>query len=268
MFEGRGGGCRVRASRRRQPAHLRRLRRRRHPPHPRPPRGRRRARRRGLRQGDRQGGRRVCDQRARRHEPDHADLRRDDGLGAGRVHHRPGAHRAARHRRLSGGRHDGHLDAGRQALIHDPAPAGDPARDPRGVSHRAQRAPGAGAGRHPAGPLTRGDRLRAGHRRASARLPAEDRGQPEADPPGRQGARRRATAGDLRRRRRRQRRSLARADRVRHRGPLPGDLHADGAGRVRRPARAVAGHARDARHACRQLRDGRGRSDLRGRRAL
>ena len=75
-----------------------------------------------------------------RDEPDHADLRRDDGLGAGRVHHRPGAHRTARHRRLSGGRHDRHHDAGRQALVHDPAPARDPAGDPRGVPHRAHRA--------------------------------------------------------------------------------------------------------------------------------
>ena len=58
----------------------------------------------------------------------------------GRVHHRPGAHRAARHRRLPGGRHDRHHDADRQALVHDPAPAGDPARDPRGLPHRPHRA--------------------------------------------------------------------------------------------------------------------------------
>ena len=57
-----------------------------------------------------------------------------------RVHHRPGAHRAARHRRLPGGRHDRHHDAGRQALVHDPAPAGDPAGDPRGLPHRPHRA--------------------------------------------------------------------------------------------------------------------------------
>ena len=68
--------------------------------------------------------------------------RRDDGLGAGGLHHRPGAHGAARHRRLPGGGHARHHDAGRQALLHDPAPAGDPARDPRGLPHRAQRPSG------------------------------------------------------------------------------------------------------------------------------
>ena len=71
--------------------------------------------------------------------------------------------------------------------------------------------PGPGARRHPAGPLARGDRLRAGHRRAPARLPAARRGQPEADPPGGQGAGGGAAAGDLRRRRRRQRRTPPRS---------------------------------------------------------
>ena len=120
--------------------------------------------------------------------------RRDDGLGPGRVPHRPGAHRAARHRRLPGGRHDRHHDADRQAQLHDPAPAGDPARDPRGVPHRPHRPPGSGAGRHPAGPESRRHPVRAGHRRPPARLPADDRGQPEADPARRQGAGQRAAA--------------------------------------------------------------------------
>ena len=75
--------------------------------------------------------------------------------------------------------------------------------------------PGPGARRHPDGPVPRRDRLRAGHRRAPARLPAPRRGQPEADPPGRQGARRGAAPGHLRRRRRGQRRRLGGADRVR-----------------------------------------------------
>ncbi len=51
--------------------------------------------------------------------------------------------------------------------------------------------------------------------------------------------------------------------------PLPGDVHADGPRRVpRRRTTAVARDARHARHARGQLRDGRGRPDLRGRRAL
>ncbi len=124
----------------------------------------------------------------------------------------------------------------------------------------------------PAGPLARGDRLRAGHRRAPARLPAARRGQPEADPPGRQGARRGAAPGDLRGRRRRQRRTPPRElTEFAHLRPLPGDVHADGARRVPAPRGmrpAVARDARHARHARRQLRDGRGRPDLRRRRAL
>ena len=74
------------------------------------------------------------------------------------------------------------------------APAGDPARDPRGVPPRAHRPARPGRRRHPAGPLARGHRLRAGHRRAPARLPADDRRQHEADPPGGEGAGVRAPA--------------------------------------------------------------------------
>ena len=164
-----------------------------------------------------------------------------------RVHHRPGPHRAARHRRLPGGGHDRHHDADRQALVHDPEPAGTAAGDPRGLLRRPQRAPRPGARRHPDGPLAGRDRLRAGDRRAAAGLPAPRRGQPEADPPGGQGARGRAAARDLRRRRRRQRRRRGGADRVRAQRPLPRHLHADGArrlprarGRQARPAVARA----------------------------
>ena len=63
-----------------------------------------------------------------RDQPRHADHRRDAGLGADGLHHRPGAHRPDRHRRLPGGRHRRHHDADRQALVHDPGPARDPAR--------------------------------------------------------------------------------------------------------------------------------------------
>ena len=68
--------------------------------------------------------------------------------------------------------------------------------------------PGPGRGRHSAGPLAGRDRLRAGHRHPPTRLPADARGQPEADPPGRQGARGGAAPGDLRGRRHRQRQRL------------------------------------------------------------
>ena len=56
-------------------------------------------------------------------EPRHADLRRDDGFGPGRIPHRPGAHRTARNRRLPGGGHDRDHDADRQAQLPDPASA-------------------------------------------------------------------------------------------------------------------------------------------------
>ena len=140
-------------------------------------------------------------------------------------------------------------------------------RSTRPSTSRA-RAPGAGRRRHPGRPQPRGHRLRAGHRPAPARLPADDRGQHEADPPGREGDGLRAPPGDLRRRRRRQRQRVQGADRVRDLGPLPGHLHADGARRLPGPAPAVARHARDARHAHGELRDGRGRPDLLRRRAL
>ena len=55
--------------------------------------------------------------------------------------------------------------------------------------------PGTGRGRHPAGPEPGRHPVRAGHRRPPARLPADDRGQPEADPAGGQGARELAPAG-------------------------------------------------------------------------
>ena len=93
-------------------------------------------------------------------------------------------------------------------------PAGDPAGDPRGLPHRADRAPGAGRRRHPDRPLAGRHPVRAGDRRAPARLPADDRGQPEADPPGGQGAGQRPAPGDLRRRRGGQRQRGGRADRA------------------------------------------------------
>ena len=126
--------------------------------------------------------------------------------------------------------------------------------------------PGPGAGRRAPGPLARRHPVRAGHQRAPARLPAHHRGQRQADPPGRQGARQLAPAGDLRRRRRDQRRRLEGVPRALPRGRVPGHLHADGARRVPGRPRAVARDARHARHARRQLRDGRGRPD-RGRSA-
>ena len=80
----------------------------------------------------------------------------------GRVLHRPGAHGPARHGRLPGGGHVRHHHADRQALVHDPAPDGDPARGARGVPHRPHRAPRPGADRH-------ADRPHAGRRSTTSR---------------------------------------------------------------------------------------------------
>ena len=57
------------------------------------------------------------------------------------------------------------------------------------------------------------------------------------------------------------RRRHQRAHRARRVRPVPCHLHGDGAGRVPRAARTVAGHAGHARHPHRQLRDGRGGPD-------
>src|SRR4051812_27251832 len=79
--------------------------------------------------------------------------------------------------------HDRHHDAGRKAKLHDPAPAGAPADDPRGFLRRAHGAPRPGDRRLPRRPPARGHPVRAGLGRAPARLPADDRRQREADPP-------------------------------------------------------------------------------------
>ena len=101
-----------------------------------------------------------------------------------------------------------------------------------------------------------------------ARLQAADRGQHQADPARRQGARQRPAAGDLRRRRDRQRQRLRGVPRLLPLGPASGDAHRDGPGRLPGAARAVARDARHARHPDRQLRDGQRRPDRRRGRPL
>ena len=87
--------------------------------------------------------------------------------------------------------------------------------------------PGPGRRRHPDRPLAGRHPVRAGHRRAPARLPAHHRGQRQADPPGGQGAggARRpviyAGGGVI------IADAVGRADRVRDERPLPGHLHAE-----------------------------------------
>ena len=75
--------------------------------------------------------------------------------------------------------------------------------------------PGTRRRRHPAGPEPWRHPVRAGDRPPPAGLPANHRGQPEADPARREGARERAAARDLRRRWRGQRERVGRAGRAR-----------------------------------------------------
>ena len=169
-------------------------------------------------------GRRARHLGARRDQPRHADRRRDDGLGADRLHHRPGAHRSDRHRRLPGGRRHRDHAAGRQALVagHRPAPASPSTSTPPSTSPP------------PAGPgpvlvdipqdLSRAEIDYTPSPRAArpARLQAADRGQHQADPDRREGARQRAPAGDLRRRRDHQRQRLRGVPRVLRLRQAPG----------------------------------------------
>ena len=163
------------------------------------------------------------------------DRRRDDGLGPDRVHHRPGAHRPDRHRRLPGGRRHRHHDAGRQALASwSPTRARSREYDPRGLPHRL--APAARARcwstsrRTSRGPTSTTSRSRDV---APARLPADDRGQHQADPaspPRRSPTRSRPVlyvGGGVD-----QRQRLRGAARALRRRPLPGHLHADGPRRL------------------------------------
>ena len=92
----------------------------------------------------------------------------------------------------------------------------------------------------PAGPLPRRHRVRAAHRPGrAARLQALDRGQHQADPDRRQGARQRQAAGPLHRRRRGQRQRLRGAARAGRLRPLPGHLDRDGPRRLPGLARAA-----------------------------
>ena len=171
-----------------------------------------------------------------RDQPRHRDRRRDAGLGADRLHHRPGADRADRHRRLPGGRHPRRDAALRQALLPGHRPAPDPRVRPRGLPRRLDRPPRPGPARRPAGPLARRHRLRAAHRAGRAgRLQAAARRQHQADPHRRQGDRQRAPADPLHRRRRGQRQRLRGAARAGRRRPLPGHLDPDGPRRLSRP---------------------------------
>ncbi len=153
-----------------------------------------------------------------------------------------------RHRRLPGGRHlrDHHPDHQAQFPRHQAR--GHRPHHRRGLPRGLDRAAGAGAGRHLQGRDAGDDRFQLAGYLRPARLPPGDPAARPAGARGRAADQRGQAPGALRRRRRDQgprRRPAARARRAdRH----PGGHHADGPGRVPRPAPAAHGHARHARH--------------------
>ena len=180
-------------------------------------------------------------------EPRHADRRRVDGLDPDRLHHRPGAHVADRHRWLPGVRHHRDHDADRQALVARDGPARHPRRDQGGVPHREHRPLRARARRHP--PRRAGGRVQLhvpGQARAAG-LATTDQGASAPDSPGGRGDREGRAPRALRRRRHDQRRCLPRAPRARRGRSAARDHDADGQGRLPRVARAALRLARDAR---------------------
>ena len=211
-------------------------------------------------------------QRPRRDQPGHRPRHRQHGLGADGRHHRPGASRPDRQRRLPGGRHHRHHPADHQAQLPGQGREGPAAHRPRGVPHRL--AP-AGPGRcwstcpwtspSPSSRRTRRRttvepaRLQAALRRATpARSAWPPRRSTTAERPVLyvgggviiSGARGRAAARSPRR-------------------PTSRDHHAAGPGRLPRDrTRCALEHARHARHGLRQLRRPGVRPAHRRRRAL
>ena len=151
-------------------------------------------------------------ERPRRDEPRHADLRRDDGLGARRCSS------PARCAPTCSGT-DGFQEADTigitMPIVKHSFMIQHPLEIPRTIHEAFYVArtgrPGPGHRRHPGRSLARRRPVRAGERRPPARLPADDRRQREADPPGREGAGGRAPARDLRGRRRRRGERVARS---------------------------------------------------------
>ncbi len=93
----------------------------------------------------------MATQRAGRDQPGDRHRHRDHGLLADRRHHRAGADRRDRQRRLPGDRRHRHHAADHQAQLpggRRARPGGDAAR---GVPHRAHRPARPGPGRHPEG---------------------------------------------------------------------------------------------------------------------
>ena len=213
---------RLRSAGRRDPARLRPAHgQHRAAPHPGASRAGRRPRGRGLCRGIQQDRRRDRDLRPRRDQPRHRDRRRLHGLGADRLHHRPGLLEPHGDGCLPGGRHRRHHDADHQALLPREARRGHPRRDRGGVRDRRHRSPRPGARRHHQGRAAGRGAVRLAAEDRPARLPPGDQGARQADPGGGAAARRGEEARAVRRRRRDPRAGVGRAARRSPRRPAP-----------------------------------------------
>ena len=149
-----------------------------------------------------------------RHQPRHPDRRRDAGLGADGLPDRPGADRSDRAPTAS-------RRPTRSGITMPIVKHSFQVLDPREIPSMIHEAfhvartgrPGPVLVDVPAGPVARGHSLRPlrGGEGRPPRLQELRRGQREADPPRRQGARQRQAAGHLRGRRRHQRRTPPRS---------------------------------------------------------
>ena len=173
-----------------------------------------------------------------------------------------------RQRRVPGGRHHRHHDAGHEAQHARHGPGRGRRGDPRGVPHRADRPARPGPRRPPEGRARQRDDVEVAGRREPARLQAHDEGQRPPDRRGREAHHEGEAPGALRRRRRDQGRRVEGAVQAGDERAAAGRHHADGARRVPRLARALPGHARHARQLHRRHRDAEGRPAGRARRAL
>ncbi len=208
-----------------------------------------------------------------RRQHDHRAARRDQRLGAGAVHQRPGRDRRHRHQRLPGKRCARHVAPGDQVelagtLARRAAGCGAPgARDRQhrpartGAARRPEGHPAGAARRQPGAAATAGiAAARGGGAVAAAQQPAARR-RPDLD---------RAPAGAVRRRRADQRRAgrlrgLHSAGAATRRAV---HAHPDGPGRLPGIRSALPRHARHARHARGQPGDAPGRPGGVHRRAL
>ena len=151
-----------------------------------------------LRARDRAARCRDGHERSRGDQHRHAAVRRVHGLDPDRRDHRSGRVLGDRHRRVPGGRHGRHHDAGHEAQLVDQRREGHPPRRPRGVPRRDDGPARSGAHRPAEGRRQPADGVVLAREDRHARLQAEREGSPAPDQGRGQADQRGAPAGDLR----------------------------------------------------------------------